>query len=191
MNPHRPLPRRSWLMFVLAAWVPPALADTIPAAALLRQGGVVVLMRHALAPGTFDPPEFELGNCSTQRLLSEEGRAQSRRIGAWFLQQQLLPRQVLSSPWCRCLDTATLAFGTAQSWAALGSPHGGDERRNAQALQSLRQALAAVPAGRFDVWVTHDFVINALVGASASSGEALVIRQGAQGEPEVLERLRL
>jgi hypothetical protein len=191
MNPHRPLPRRSWLMFLLAAWVPPALADTIPAAALLRQGGVVVLMRHALAPGTFDPPEFELGNCSTQRLLSEEGRAQSRRIGAWFLQQQLLPRQVLSSPWCRCLDTATLAFGMAQSWAALGSPHGGDERRNAQALQSLRQALAAVPTGRFDVWVTHDFVINALAGASANSGEALVIRRGAQGEPEVLERLRL
>ncbi len=191
MSPNHPMPRRSWLMLLLVALMPPALADTGQATAALRQGGVVVLMRHALAPGTFDPPGFELGKCSTQRLLSDEGRAQARRIGAWFLQQHLLPRQVLSSPWCRCLDTATLAFGTTQSWPALGSPHGGDERRNAQALQSLRQALAAVPAGRFDVWVTHDFVINALVGASASSGEALVIRRGAQGEPEVLERLRL
>ena len=67
------------------------------AEALLRKGGVVVVFRHALAPGTFDPPGFRLGDCSTQRNLSEEGREQARRIGQWFRAHDLRPRAVLSS----------------------------------------------------------------------------------------------
>jgi hypothetical protein len=61
-----------------------ALAADPDVPALLRAGGVVLGIRHALAPGTFDPPQFRLGDCSTQRLLSDEGRAQARRIGEWF-----------------------------------------------------------------------------------------------------------
>lgn len=82
----------------------------------------VLALRHALAPGTFDPPGFRLGDCSMQRNLSDEGRAQARRIGAWFSARALLPARVRSSPWCRCVDTATLAFGAPERWAALGSP---------------------------------------------------------------------
>lgn len=164
-------------------------ADAADPAPLLRQGGVVVLMRHALAPGTFDPPGFRLGDCQTQRGLSDDGRAQARRIGAWYAARGLQPAQVRSSPWCRCVDTATLAFGRGEPWAALGSPRASDERTNAQALQALRAALAQVPAGRFEVWVTHNFVLSALLGASASSGEAVVVRAGADGTPQVLARL--
>ena len=97
------------------------------AEALLRKGGVVVVFRHALAPGTFDPPGMRLGDCSTQRNLSDAGRAQARRIGEWFKERQLQPAAVRSSPWCRCMDSATLAFGTPEVWAALGSPHGAPE----------------------------------------------------------------
>lgn len=165
-------------------------ADTPDAVAeRLRRGGVVIAFRHALAPGTFDPPGFQPGVCSTQRNLSDDGRAQARRLGAWFQQRQLAPAAVRSSPWCRCLDTATLAFGRAESWAALGSPRGTEERTYAAQISTLRQALSAVPAGRFEVWVTHMFVLSDLVGTNTSSGEGLLLAPAADGPPKVLGRL--
>lgn len=130
------------------------------AEALLRKGGVVVVFRHALAPGTFDPPGMRLGDCSTQRNLSDAGRAQARRIGEWFKERQLQPAAVRSSPWCRCMDSATLAFGTTEVWAALGSPHGAPETTGTRHLHELRKALvnASARSGRFEAWFTHMFV---------------------------------
>ena len=150
---------------------------------LLRQGGVVVAMRHALAPGTFDPPEFKLGDCRTQRNLSDEGRAQAVRIGQWFERHQLKPEQVRSSPWCRCVDTATLAFGSAQPWSALASPRGGTDSVNAQAQRELALAVksASLQIRRFEVWVTHQFVLTDLVGVAADSGEALLLKLANDG----------
>jgi hypothetical protein len=134
--------RRHLLTAVLAAPLPALADDTL--AARLRAGGVVVAFRHALAPGTFDPPGFQLGDCSTQRNLNDEGRAQARRIGAWFSARRLVPARVRSSPWCRCIDTAQAAFGRAEPWPALGSPRAGRETTNAQSLATLRQSLADV-----------------------------------------------
>jgi hypothetical protein len=161
-------------------------------ATALRSGGVVFAMRHARAPGTFDPPQFKLGDCSTQRNLDDEGRAQARRIGAWFEARNLKPLRVRSSPWCRCLDTGTLAFGAAQAWPALGSPRGNVEATNAAHLGQLRAALREVAArpGGFEVWVTHMFVLNDLAATNTASGEGLVLRGGA-GAVEVVARLAL
>ena len=161
------------------------------AAALLREGGVVLALRHALAPGTFDPPQFKPGDCSTQRNLSDEGRAQARRIGEWFKARSLQPARVRSSPWCRCVDTATLAFGAADKWAALGSPRGASETTNAESLAELRRAVvqAGAQRGRFEVWVTHMFVLSDLVGTGTSSGEGLVLKADAAGAVQVLARL--
>lgn len=171
----------------------PDAAATHPdaAVALLRQGGVVLAMRHALAPGTYDPPGFRLDDCRTQRNLSEAGRDQARRIGQWLAARQLRPTRVRSSPWCRCLDTAQLAFGQAQPWAALGAPQGQTAQAYAQALQTLAQALAdaARQPGRFEAWVTHQFVLNDLVGTSTGSGEGLVLGAGPDGRPRLLARL--
>jgi phosphohistidine phosphatase SixA len=150
---------------------------------------VVIAFRHALAPGTFDPPGFQPGVCSTQRNLSEEGRTQARRIGEWFKAAGLQPARVRSSPWCRCLDTATLAFGRAEPWAALGSPHGSAETTNAESLDALRRAVAAAPPQRFEVWVSHQFVLSKLVGGGSSSGEGLVLRADPTGAPQVLARM--
>lgn len=160
-------------------------------AALLRKGGVVVAFRHALAPGTFDPPNFKLGDCSTQRNLSAEGREQARRMGAWFAAQGLRPDNVRSSPWCRCMDTATLAFGTAQPWEALASPVGSVEATTADRLELLRTALvqATQRPGQFTVWVTHMFVLADLAGANTGSGKGLVLQADAAGKPVVLGRL--
>ncbi|HRC37124.1 MAG: histidine phosphatase family protein [Rubrivivax sp.] len=158
---------------------------------LLREGGVVIAFRHAPAPGTFDPPNFTLGDCRTQRNLSDEGRAQARRIGQWFQARGLLPAAVRSSPWCRCVDTALLAFGAAEPWPALGSPRGSPERTNADHLQQLRAALVAASTrrGRFEAWVTHMFVLSDLVQQGSSSGEGLVLRTDAAGAVQVLARL--
>jgi hypothetical protein len=161
------------------------------AEALLRKGGVVAAFRHSLAPGTFDPPGFRLGDCSTQRNLSEDGRAQARAVGAWFKQRQLQPDKVLSSPWCRCVDSATLAFGAADTWPALGSPRGSPETTSAGHLRELRAALttATSKTGRFEVWFTHMFVLSDLANTNTSSGEALILRADRSGKTEVLARL--
>jgi hypothetical protein len=165
-------------------------------AARLREGGVVIALRHALAPGTFDPPGFRLGECGTQRNLSDEGRTQARRIGRWFAERGLVPARVRSSPWCRCIDTATLAFGRAEPWAALGSPRGTAEATRATQRGALRTALAALarrrnrgrPSSPFEAWVTHQFVLRDLTGQSTDSGEALLLASDAGGAVRLLDR---
>lgn len=156
----------------------------------LRRGGVVLAMRHALAPGTFDPPGFRIGDCSTQRNLSDTGREQARRIGQWFATRSLQPARVRSSPWCRCVDSAQLAFGAAEVWPALGSPRGSSEQVNAQQQAELRLALQAASSrsGRFEVWLTHMFVLADLVDGMVASGDGLVLRAGADGRPQLLAR---
>lgn len=180
---------RRTLLLAAAPWPVTATADERVAAAL-KTGGCVIAFRHALAPGTFDPPEFRLGDCRTQRNLDDAGRAQARRIGAWFRERSLAPAAVKSSPWCRCIDTAELAFGRSETWPALGSPRGTAERTYASQIQALQAALRAVRAGRFEAWVTHMFVLSDLAGTGSASGEGLVLRAAA-GRPEVLARLRI
>lgn len=176
----------------------PAAASASPSEteveAWLRRGGVVFALRHARAPGTFDPPGMRLEDCSTQRNLDEEGRAQARRIGQWFSARGLKPARVRSSPWCRCQDTARLAFGSHEVWPALGSPHGQPEATSRAAQAALRAGLEAVARrpGTFEVWATHMFVIAGLTGESSASGEGLVLApgtSGTSGTPRVLGRL--
>jgi phosphohistidine phosphatase SixA len=163
------------------------------AEAVLRAGGVVVLLRHALAPGTFDPPEFRIGDCSTQRNLSDAGRAQAARFGQWFASRDLRPAAVRSSPWCRCVDTAELAFGRQETWVPLSSPYRDDEAQRRERQRALRAALQAhTGAGSgFEVWVSHAFVQSALVGRSTGSGEALLLRVDEQGWPTVVGLLQV
>jgi hypothetical protein len=164
-------------------------ADAADPAALLGAGGCVIALRHARAPGTFDPPAFRVDDCRTQRNLDDQGRDQARRIGTWFRSRGLVPARVRSSPWCRCVDTAELAFGRAERWDLLGSPRGSSDLVNARRLPGLRAALAAVPAGRFEAWVTHNFVLAELAGGGGDSGEGLVLRASADGAVQVIARL--
>ena len=170
------------------SWPARANAD---AAALIRKGGVVVVFRHADAPGTFDPPGLQLDDCSTQRNLGPQGREQAARIGRWFVQRGLKPQAVRSSPWCRCQDTARLAFGAAEVWPALGSPVGVAPEETASRSAQWRQALQAASRRRpgFEVWVTHQFVMSAMAGNSAASGEGWVIGPGPDGAARILATL--
>lgn len=169
---------------LLIAWfVSPAQAAD-PVAAALKSGGVAVVMRHATAPGTFDPPGFRLDDCATQRNLSEEGRAEARRIGEQFKRLGLEPGEVLTSQWCRCRETARLAFGDATDWPALNSFI---ENRSTEALQVAEiraRILALKPGQRPLVLVTHQVVVTALSGVFPQSGEAVVLAPGTEnGKP--------
>lgn len=172
------LPRRRLLLAglgLLALPGRPPHAATPELAAALREGGVALLLRHArTVAGVGDPPGFRLEACATQRNLSEAGRAQSRDLGRWFAGQGLVPAAVRSSRWCRCLDTARLAFGTVEPWPALDSFFA-DRGNEAQQTAALREALAALAPGRFEVWVTHQVNITALSGEIPAMGEALAL----------------
>lgn len=168
-------------------------ADVVEA---LRRGGVVAAFRHAQAPGNFDPPGFKLGECSTQRNLGDAGRVQATQLGDWFRAQKLAPRRVRSSPWCRCVDTARLAFGPGtptavevEAWDALGSTIDGASVPERQ-VQAMRRAMAELPATGFEVWVSHQSTIGQLVGESTSSGEGLLLRATADGRPQVIARFQ-
>lgn len=143
---------------------------------LLSSGGCVVVLRHAATvPGVGDPPEFKLDECRTQRNLSDAGQQDARRIGAWFRNSKLSqPRAVLTSAWCRCKDTADLAFGKHTVWPALNSTFS-DRALQPEQSQLLRQAMAKIPARQFEVWVTHQVNISALTGEVPAMGEAFVL----------------
>lgn len=188
--------RRRELLVTGAALALPVRAAPSDAVEQALRGGLaaggVLMFRHALAPGTFDPPGFKLGDCATQRNLNDEGRRQARQIGAWFSARQLRPTRVRSSPWCRCLETARLAFGDrVEAWDALGSPRAGNDEANAQALAQLRAGLATVVKRRagFEVWVTHMFVFSALLGEGAGSGDSVLLGLSEDGAPRVNVRL--
>jgi phosphohistidine phosphatase SixA len=143
--------------------------------ALLRDGGQVVLMRHATTtPGGGDPPGFRLGDCTTQRNLSDAGRAEARRTGEEFRRRKIPIGRVLSSQWCRCLETARLAFGKAEAEPALNSAFA-DDRERAKQMEAARKLLAIDPHGPNLVLVTHSTNVAALTGITPEMGEFLVL----------------
>jgi phosphohistidine phosphatase SixA len=173
------LDRRSLLALpLLATLAPRARADDVAWAALAR-GGHVALMRHALTvPGTGDPPGFRLEDCATQRNLSDEGRRQAARLGAAFRARNVRVSRVLSSQWCRCLDTAAaMGLGPVETApAALNSFFAGQGDREA-ATAALRALLASLPPdGPAAVLVTHQVNVTALTGVFPAMGETLVVR---------------
>ncbi len=157
----------------------PARAQTPGFWDLLREGGCVVLMRHAQTdPGVGDPPEFKLGECSTQRNLSEAGREQARRVGAAFVRERVKLDQVRSSAWCRCVDTAMLAFKQNTVWPPINSFFGAGGQD-----EQTRAVLAAVQgwqAPRNLMLVTHQVNVTALTGEFLAMGEIVVTRPAAQ-----------
>ena len=155
----------------------------------LKAGGHVILIRHALTdPGVGDPPGFRVEDCSTQRNLNAAGREEAARLGAAFARRGIPVAQVLSSRWCRALDTARIAFGRAQPWPALDNTFETPQRREPQ-MREVRRALTQAPAGGNLVLVTHGVNVQALSGVAPGTAEPVVMRPGAR--PVTLGRLVL
>jgi phosphohistidine phosphatase SixA len=162
--------------------------------ALLQQPGAVVFMRHSDAPGHGgfgDPPGFRLEECATQRNLSEEGRAHARRTGEAFRARGIIFDRVLTSPWCRCKETALLAMGReAQVFTPLSNLVGRSENRPGQ-VKALREYMAGLDGKTRVLLVTHGIVIGALTGINPASGEMVIVKPGPGGDPAVVGRLRV
>lgn len=155
--------------------------------AALKEGRAAVLIRHALAPGTGDPAAFQVDDCSTQRNLNDVGRAQAGRIGDMFRENGIETARVLSSQWCRCLDTATeMALGPVEETPFLNSFFRRSEYRDERTMTArtfLREADLSVPT----VLVTHQVNITALVDIFPSSGELIFVgRPDSDGRVEII-----
>ncbi len=87
----------------------------------LKEGGKLIFIRHAYAPGSGDPNNFDLKDCSTQRNLNKEGRLQSKKIGYYFKKNKIPIQKVISSEWCRCKETASIAFSNFKTETFLNS----------------------------------------------------------------------
>jgi phosphohistidine phosphatase SixA len=165
------------LLSLLLSFPAPGRADmeTAPWTAL-KNGDHVALMRHAIAPGTDDPPGFRLDDCSTQRNLSEAGREQARSIGARFREHGVENVVIYSSQWCRCLETAQLLdLGKVNPFPGLNSFFRDGSREDMQTAE-VRALIKKRPKGTSLVLVTHRVNITALSGVIPRSGEIVVLR---------------
>lgn len=155
----------------------------------LTAGGQVVLLRHATTtPGVGDPTGFRLDSCVTQRNLTEAGRAEARQIGATFKTRSVPVERVLSSPWCRCLETARLAFGSAEAWEPLSSLFA-DRTRQAEQTRAFRALAGEKRVGGNTILVTHGANIVTFVGVSPALAEMVVVTPQGDGTFTVSGRL--
>jgi broad specificity phosphatase PhoE len=153
---------------------------------LLRQGGQVVAIRHAQTTSGFgDPPGFKLEDCATQRNLNDEGRAQARKMGAAFREKGVPIAAVISSPWCRCLETARLAFGEAESWPALSNLYG-QPQNEAHQSRAMRERISGFSGAGNLVLVSHGSTIRAATGTYLGMGEFVVLKPRGNGKFDVV-----
>ena len=182
----------AWLWALLALIGPTLGASTGQEVLVerLQAGGVILMVRHAQAPGFGDPPNFRVYDCATQRNLDEAGRAQARAMGEWLRARGAAPSRVYSSQWCRCLETARLmGLGAVTPLPALNSFFERPQDREAN-LAALRTFLAEpLPPGEVLVLVTHQVTITAVSGTSVASGEGVLLAPGEDGALRMLGQI--
>ena len=176
------------LAILLVAGAPAAVANDA-LWSLLAAGGQVVMMRHAqTVSGVGDPPRFDLRDCATQRNLSEVGRTESRRVGVVFRARGIPVGRVLSSEWCRCAETARLAFGRAELWPVLNS-YFNDPSHEVSRTAAVRALAAERPSGGNLIMVTHQLNVRSVTGIAPAPGEMVVLTPHGNGGFTVAGRL--
>lgn len=151
----------------------------------------VIFMRHALAPGTGDPAHFDINDCHTQRNLNDVGRAQARKIGIYLKQHHLQFTEILSSQWCRCVDTVTqmdIASLSDQPWQVffgLNSFYDGHVDED-DVLDALQQKLAHLDEDSLVLMVTHQVVITAITDIFPASGEMVAYNSHSQKTQRII-----
>jgi phosphohistidine phosphatase SixA len=176
-----------WLIAAPAA----AADDSLEAWAALVNGGHVALVRHGNAPPGYggDPPGFKIDDCATQRNMDERGRTQARVVGEAFRQHGVRVEKILSSPWCRCLETARLmALGQVESTLAVAASDKSPER-----LTALKEIVSGWRGPGTLVVVTHALTVQSLVGILPGQAETVVLRPRLGREPgvNVVGRIRV
>ena len=141
----------------------------------LKEGSKIIFIRHALAPGNGDPKNFKIDDCSTQRNLNKVGMEQSKIIGKFFRENNIKIDRVFSSEWCRCKDTANLAFENYKIFKALNSFYDPRFAENEEKqIKDLKNFIKDWGSEKNIVFVTHYVVILSVLNLSVSSGEIVV-----------------
>ncbi len=153
-----------------------SLSDETTSWELLKEGGKIVFIRHAYAPGGGDPNNFELYDCSTQRNLNEQGINQSKRMGILFSKYFIPIDSVYSSEWCRCKETARLAFKNFESLSALNSTFSADYQKNhSKQMYELNQFIKNWDDSQGNlIFVTHYVIVGGFLDYYPSSGEMVI-----------------
>lgn len=155
----------------------------------LRDGEAILILRHALAPGTGDPANFTLNDCSTQRNLNETGREQARSWKPFLAEHGIEQARVFTSQWCRTRDTASeMDVGAVSDMPSLNSFFQNRGDRLAQTRETIEQVNALGP-GLPVVLVSHQVNITALAGIYPSSNEGVILALPLSEEPSVLARI--
>ena len=156
----------------------------------MKAGGHILMIRHAMAPGSGDPKNFQIGDCSTQRNLDDRGRSQARAIGEWLRSNGIEKARMFSSQWCRCQETAKLInLGPVVQLPALNSFYERPQDREPN-LKALRIFLSKQTSqDKLLILVTHFVTISEITGEAVSSGEGVVLRIKEKGAFEVAGRL--
>ena len=142
---------------------------------ILKKNDNIIFIRHAIAPGNGDPSNFSILDCSTQRNLSEDGELQALKIGKFFKKNDIKITKVLSSEWCRCKDTAKLAFGSYETKNFLNSFYEErfSENKDKQILDFQKFIKNWDYSGNL-VLVTHYVVISEILDLATNSGEIVI-----------------
>ena len=141
----------------------------------LKEGGKIVMIRHAHAPGSGDPENFLIEDCSTQRNLSKQGIKQSKIIGSFFKKNKIPVDIVLSSEWCRCKDTAFYAFKNFKTNSFLNSFYDTKFQNNKdKQLLELKNYIKKWQGNKNLILITHHVVINEILKVSSNSGEMII-----------------
>ena len=141
----------------------------------LEEGGKLIFIRHAYAPGSGDPDNFNLNDCSTQRNLSKEGQRQAKYIGEFFRNNKVKIDKVLSSEWCRCKETAKIAFKNFSTNSFLNSFYSSKFAKNKdKQVKALKEYIKKFKSDKNLVLVTHYVLISEILDYGPSSGEIVV-----------------
>jgi phosphohistidine phosphatase SixA len=152
--------------------------------ALLKKPGYVVLLRHSNAPGQMqESNDMNFKDCSIQRNLDDAGRAQAGRIGNEFRKRGFMQVRLLSSLYCRAMDTAKLTkLGPVTPQPVLNQVFLADIPGMRQAGVNGRALLKTVSTGKVAILVSHVTNIQAIAGVQLDSGQMAVVHLDAKGE---------
>ena len=141
----------------------------------LQKGGKLIFIRHAYAPGSGDPVNFNINDCYTQRNLSNAGRFQSKKIGDFFKKNKIPIGNVYSSEWCRCKDTAFIAFEKYETKNFLNSFYSEQFIKNRKSqIVNFNKFLNNWDGNHNLIFVTHYVVISEILNYPSSSGEIVI-----------------
>ena len=141
----------------------------------LKEGGKLIFIRHAYAPGGGDPDNFNLNDCSTQRNLNNEGREQAKYIGEFFKKNNIKIDKVLSSEWCRCKETAKIAFKNFSTDSFLNSFYSSKFAKNKnKQVKALKEYIKKFKSDKNLGVVTDYVLISEILNYGPSSGEIVV-----------------